>query len=73
MAYMICDICENEDYNVGNPFVEIRVPRPSDPSDMCCIMAGHDECFGGGNMTPDQWSDWIESPEAAAAGYYWLT
>lgn len=72
MSYMDCDDCGGAEYSPGNPYVEIRVPRPSDPSDLCCIMGGHSACFPG-NRTPAEWDDYIESPEAYAAGYLFLT
>lgn len=75
--YMTCDVCDSADYNEANPFVEVRTPRPSDPSDLCCILAGHLDCFGGTEgetvRTPSNWSNYIESPEAYASGYLWLT
>jgi hypothetical protein len=75
--YWNCDICNTNQYTEANPFVEVRTPRPSDPSDMCCILAGHLDCFGGqvGETvnTPDGWADWIESEDAARQGYMWLT
>lgn len=75
--YMTCDVCNSDAYTAENFFVEARTPRPSDPSDLCCIMAGHLDCFGGsigGSInTPAGWNEYIESPEAYAAGYLFLT
>jgi len=85
MAWNECDICKTAAYTDDNPFVEYRCQRPSDKSDMCCTMAGHMKCFNvadisklkaspeGGIATPKQWSAWIESKEAHAAGYLFLT
>lgn len=75
-----CDICDGNTYTEDNPFVEIRTQRPSDPMDMCCIIWGHLNCFGGeehigdtsGTATPDKWSDWIEG-EGAALGFAFLS
>lgn len=82
MSYFECDGCGTTEYSHLNPFVEIRVPRPSDRSDLCCIMAGCSRCFpphelgtavAGGSATPEQWEDYIESPEAMKAGFMFLT
>lgn len=84
MTWKTCDACDRSDgYTDANPFVELRTPRPSDPSDMCCVMAGHKNCFArnatlpdigrGGIATPEQWATWIESKEAQAAGFVFLT
>lgn len=70
--YFKCDGCGAVEYTFDNPFVEVRVPRPSDPTDMCCILAGCSNCFPG-SKTPEEWSKWIESAEAMEAGYMWLT
>jgi hypothetical protein len=81
-----CDLCGADDYTDANPFVECRIPRPSDKTDMCCVIAGHLNClspmpadrlpsiapFGGGTATPEQWEHWIEN-EGAAAGYQWIS
>lgn len=72
MSYYTCDDCAEDNYTEANPFVEIRVPRPSDPSDLCCIMGGHSNCFPG-NKTPAQWDDYIESAEAMRNGHMFLT
>jgi hypothetical protein len=60
-----CDMC-------GKPctegeWVEVRIPRPSDPTDMTCIMAGCKACFPDGK-SPKAWQEWIEGP-----GFLWLT
>lgn len=81
-----CDFgCGSKHYTTANPFVQIRQRRPSDQTDMCCTMWGHADCAGspvgslpsisesGGVATPDQWSDWIESPEAQKMGFVFIT
>lgn len=73
--------CDGHAYTEKDPFVQVRQIRPSDRSDMCCIMWGHLSCMGGevsvgesgGVGTPEQWLDWIESPEAWKAGFLFLT
>lgn len=86
MRWRDCDSCDKRTYTAENPFVECRVPRPSDRSDMCCVMAGHLWCFGpnrpasdlpqigaeGGLATPEQWQAWIESKDADEAGFAFL-
>lgn len=58
-----CDICEE--------LLEIRAPRPSDPTDMCCILwVG--PCHPNGAKSPAQWIEWIEN-EGAAKGFMWLS
>jgi hypothetical protein len=62
-----CDACGKAGYTEDNPLVEVRQPRPSDPSDVCCIMAGHANCLGGsgqpgahgGVATPAEWDAWL--------------
>lgn len=85
MGWKTCDVCQGEDYKDANPFVHVNQRRPSDPSEMCCVMAGHLKCMGGsldrlpsicesgGIATPAQWEAWIESPEAAKAGFLFCT
>lgn len=77
MDYMTCDSCGALDYTGVNPYVEVRVPRPSDPSDLCCILGGHLGCFGnsiGTSVnTPSGWDEYIESPEALRNGHLFLT
>lgn len=68
----VCDGCGGTDFPATDPFVEVRTPRPSDPSDMCCVIAGHRKCFPGA-MTPAEWNAYIESPAAVAAGHAFLT
>ena len=82
MARNVCDHCKQSTYTNDNPFVEMRMPRPRYPPDMCCVWAGHKYCLSGdirpytsakgGVATPEQWRDWIESAEAAEAGIIFL-
>lgn len=83
MSWSKCDSCGESAYTADNPFVEYRQPRPSDPSDMCCTLAGHFRCFSpvsaslpqisadGGVATPAQWREWIEG-EGALLGFAFL-
>lgn len=85
MSWGTCDRCKKDDgYSDANPFVEIRQRRPSDPADMTCVLAGHNNCVGtgsiaklpsistgGGTATPGQWEAWI-SDEGFKAGFLWL-
>lgn len=84
MAWMACDRCDGTEYTDENPFVLYRQRRPSDPSDMCCTLAGHKNCIAegttlpsistsGGVATAEQWEEWIESPEAAKAGFCFIS
>jgi hypothetical protein len=85
MAWLKCDQCDGDKYTDDNPFVEFRQQRPSDHAEMTCVLAGHARCYRievaslpqisdtGGQATPAQWEAWIESTEARAAGYLWLT
>lgn len=41
-----CDVCDGDVYTPENPRVMLCQRRPSDPSDLCCTMAGHWWCFG---------------------------
>lgn len=72
MSYFECDGCGATEYTEDNPFVEHRVPRLSDPSDLACIIAGCLSCLPGGK-TPDEWTDYIESDEAMHNGHMFLT
>lgn len=69
---MECDGCERTSFNAANPYVEVRVPRPSDPSDLVCILAGCASCFPG-TRTPLEWDEYFESGEAGRDGFAWLT
>jgi len=80
---MVCDYCDGSVYTDDNPYVEVRIPRPSDPRDLSCVMAGHAKCASsrptpqtgvhGGIGTPEQWEAFMESPEARQAGLLWLS
>lgn len=86
MAWNECDSCGKSEYTEADPFVEVCQQRPSDRSEMCCVIAGHASCMGvtdisrlpdigqsGGTATPQQWETWIESPEAAKMGFCFKT
>lgn len=79
-----CDHCNGLNYTPDNPRVFCCVPRPSDPSEMCCVLAGHKNCLArdqpvpsicesGGVATGDQWEEWIESPDAMSKGFAFLS
>lgn len=86
-----CDSCDGAEYTKDDPFVHACQQRPSDPSDMCCVMWGHWHCLGGKGpyvphlptisggdtkgalATPDDIEKWIESPDARAFGYTFIT
>lgn len=79
-----CDSCGQADYTEANPRVFMCQPRPSDNQEMCCVLAGHKDCFAkdetlpsicesGGTATAEQWEEWIESPEARKLGFLWLS
>jgi hypothetical protein len=85
MSWKECDRCHDSEYTPENPFVEYRQKRPSDPTDMCCTLAGHLQCFSqqsalalpiigndSGVATPEQWQTWIEG-EGAKLGFAWIT
>ena len=82
MSVSDCDVCGDSGYPDANPFVEARIPRPSDPRDMCCVLAGHRRCLNGmcsnpptkngGRLTPGEWQTWIET-EGRALGFLWLS
>lgn len=67
-----CDGCDGTAYTPDDPFVEVRPARPSDPTDLACVLIGHRKCFPG-SRTPAEWDAYIESPEARAAGHLFLT
>jgi hypothetical protein len=67
---MDCDICNER--IVGEVF-EARIPRPSDPADMCCIMVAckeHADQIGA--KSASYWEKWIEG-EGAKQGFLWLS
>lgn len=70
----MCDTCDK--VVPSAELMLVRVPRPSDPSDLCCIMWGCSDCFpfsDGTCMTDDQWEVFMESDKARRAGYLFLT
>lgn len=83
MVWKSCDAgCGSKDYSEDNPFVEGRTQRPSDKSEMTCVIAGHLRCLTNktaadlpsildreGFATPEQWQAWIKSEAAAKAGF----
>lgn len=79
-----CDQCDGTEYTEENPRVFMCQRRPSDPSEMCSVLAGHKNCYritdplpqiseSGGIATAEQWNDWIESPEAQKMGFIFLS
>lgn len=64
--------------------VELRTLRPSDPHDLCCVMAGCEPCFGQrqsvenhwdsipSRMTADDFERWVEL-HGHRHGVWWLT
>jgi len=52
---------------------EARIPRPSDPSDLSCVMAFCEEHAPEGLKNYRQWSRYIETPEARRNGHLWLS
>lgn len=75
MATIKCDQCDTVIEAVKR--YEVRLPRPSDPSDLCAILwiceACASEMGAGVARTPQQWADYIESDEARAKGYLFLS
>lgn len=67
-----CDGCGSSEYSSVNPYVEIRTSRPSDPSDLVCVLAGCASCFPG-EKTPEEWETYFDSGDAARDGFAWLT
>lgn len=68
---MKCDVCDVE--VPSNKVVEVRIARPSDPSDKCCVMVGCIKCFPPVDlaealntleepsaMLASEWDTWIE-------------
>jgi hypothetical protein len=65
--------CDYDDQEITGELYEVRVPRPSDPSDMACVMwscAAHAEEMGAQSAT--EWDRWIET-EGRAEGYLFLS
>lgn len=85
VEHLKCGICDGEQFTPGtNPFVECRTRRPTIPTEMTCVMAGHLLCISppglslpavgqdNGIATPEQWQTWIEGPDAEAKGFQLL-
>lgn len=73
MSFPACDSCGTVNYIAErNPYVEVRVARPSDPSELVCILAGCNSCFPG-SKTPAEYEEYFESGEAGRDGFAWLT
>ena len=75
-----CDVCGAK----PNEMVFVRTRRPSDPKDLCCVMAGCEKCMGPRQhpenhwnsvpsvMTDRDWDIWVES-YGAMHNVLWLT
>ena len=66
-----CDVC---DAPIEGELFEARTPRPSDPSDMCCVMvacAEHADEIGA--KPASYWNEWIESDDAIRRGFVFLS
>lgn len=79
-----CDSCKISEYTDDNPRVFMCMPRPSDMSEMCCVMAGHRNCIAahstlpdigqsGGVATAEQWEEWIDNDTSLRMGFIFLT
>ena len=70
-ARFTCDICDREFTHQFRH--EARTARPSDPSDMACVMWTCPFCAPSvGAWRPEVWDDWIEN-EGRALGYVFLS
>lgn len=70
-----CDGCQAQ-VDDDEKYV-VRLPRPSDPTDMCavlwfCTECGEPQAKPGVCMTEAGWDEWIED-EGAKQGFLWLT
>ena len=66
-----CDVCDKP---IEGEKFEARTPRPSDPSDMCCVMWACETCAPQIGAKPaSYWDEWIESEEAVKAGFIFLS
>ena len=75
-----CDVCDNK----PEEMVYVRMRRPSDPTDLSCVMAGCEECMGPRQhpenhwnsvptvMTNRDWDIWVEN-YGAKHNVLWLT
>ena len=80
-----CDYCEKEIHWVGD-LVEIRVPRPSDPTDVTCVMWSCTECtdpltleelerahIGYAAALKTTWDEYVETETARKRGHLFLS
>ncbi len=67
-----CDICKAE-YKTR---YEVRTPRPSDHTDMCCVMWICEACakdMGPARVkTAAEWEEWMDN-EGVKQGFVWLS
>lgn len=82
-AVTVTTNCDGCGHPVEDP-VELRTRRPSDPADLCCVMAGCEKCFGApervkdhwgsipSRMTAQDWEKWVEK-YGPDNGILWLT
>lgn len=80
---MTCDTCDLPVLDTDT-LVQVRIPRPSNSRDLCCIGEGHAACFGyvpladlptqdvPTVLTAEEWDQWIEE-HGAKHGHLWLT
>jgi hypothetical protein len=67
-----CDVCD-KDTPPGERHI-VRVPRPSDPSDLCGVMWTCPACADSvGAKSESYWEEYIETEEAIKAGHLFLT
>lgn len=82
MQNIVCDGCDKP-VTHDDDLVQVRQPRPSDPQDLCCILAGHTKCFGRQHpenhfgsvpevMTGRDWDRWVEA-HGPTHGILWLS
>jgi len=57
-----CDQCQER-----SGVIEVRVQRPSDPQDMCCIMLVCEVCNGGSGSTVAELNEVLPSAAYCAA------
>ena len=66
-----CDVC---DQPITGELHTVRLPRPSDPSDLCAIFATCEAHAAEVGAKPESyWDEYIESEEAMKAGHIFLT
>lgn len=73
-----CDACGAE--VPEEEMIYVRVQRPSDKYDLCCVIAGCKSCFqpsekltGPGSATAAQWEEYFDSGQAINDGYLFMT